>query len=385
MTEEGLLMTSEAGDRLISAHDVNCGRQNELDLARAVITFFLAPVHCMIECTGDEGLLGGIPYLFDTIIGGPFGAPMFMFLMGAGMVYTRHREPKMHLLRGMKILLMGYALNVCRFFIPYLTGYALTGEKEKYIEPLLYKMLGNDIFVFAGIAMMVISVFIKMKLTGSQMILIAAVCSLAGTYLSGTDVKAPIGNIFLGYLIGTEDAAGMVISDFPLLNWLLFPVCGYVYGTILKRVAHKKKFYLLMSFPAMAAALVYGGIGISKGFGMFGEGQNCYYHITSPDAAASLLLALGMLGVYYLICERLPEKMMKIIKEISSNTTPVYCIHWVMISFVVNVLIYQIRGTQELATWESVLLGSAISVTSIMLAHYYKAWKAGHKKYEKIS
>ena len=68
--------------RIFSDKEVNTGRQQELDLARAFIIFCLAIIHVTIECTSDEGLTSGIPYLFDTIIGGPFSAPMYMFVMG---------------------------------------------------------------------------------------------------------------------------------------------------------------------------------------------------------------------------------------------------------------------------------------------------------------
>ena len=120
-------------NKIFADKEINCGRQRELDLARSVIIFCLALIHCTIECTSDEGLTSGIPYLFDTIIGGPFSAPMYMFVMGIGMLYTRKNSPMQHLYRGAKILVAGYALNICRFLIPYLIGYAITGEYDKYI------------------------------------------------------------------------------------------------------------------------------------------------------------------------------------------------------------------------------------------------------------
>ncbi len=47
-------MTSEF--RLFEKEAVNSGRQNELDLAKAVPILCLPFVHCFIECTADEGL-----------------------------------------------------------------------------------------------------------------------------------------------------------------------------------------------------------------------------------------------------------------------------------------------------------------------------------------
>ena len=87
-------------DKIFSHEAINTSRQWELDLARAFLIFCLGLVHVTIECTTDEGLCSGIPYLFDSIIGGPLGAPMFMFVMGVGLSYTIRNTPKDHFIRG---------------------------------------------------------------------------------------------------------------------------------------------------------------------------------------------------------------------------------------------------------------------------------------------
>ena len=83
----------------------------------------------------------------------------------------------------------------------------------------------------------------------------------------------PLGNIFLGYLVETEDAAGMVLSDFPVLNWLLFPVSGYVFGRQLLHARDKTRFYMFISPICIMITAVYFTVGIRNGSGMFGEGQ----------------------------------------------------------------------------------------------------------------
>ena len=370
-------------DKIFSKDEINTSRQWELDLARAFIIFCLALIHVTIECTTDEGLCSGIPYLFDTVIGGPFSAPMYMFVMGVGMCYTRKNTPMEHFLRGVKIFAVGYVLNICRFLIPYSIGYWITGDYAKYIEPLLYKVLCNDILTFAGLAMMLMALFIKLKLPNLVMIAIATVMCAFGTLLNGVDVVSPLGNIFLGYLIGTEDAAGLVLSDFPILNWMMFPVCGYAFGTMLKHVKDKKLFYLIFSLPAIIIAIVYFALGIYHEVGMFGEGQNCYYHMIFPDVLASLCLTVGMIGIYYFIWKVFPKKMFYVAWTISENITEVYFIHWVLVSFVVNLFMYIIRGTTILTPWQVVALGTAISIVSIVLAPYCTKRKGRWKLHEK--
>ena len=372
-------------DKIFSDNEINVGRQKELDLARAFIIFCLALIHVTIECSSDEALTSGIPYLFDTVIGGPFSAPMYMFVMGIGMVYTTKNTPYKHFMRGLWIFILGYLLNICRFVIPYSIGYAITGEYTTYIEPLIYKALGNDILTFGGIAMMVMALFVKLKLKNITMLIIAVIMCAFGTLLNGVDVGSPIGNIFLGYIIGTEDAAGMVLSYFPVFNWLMFPVCGYIFGLMLKRVKNKNLFYLLFSLPAIIVAIVYFSLGIYYEVGMFGEGQNCYYHMIFSDVIASLSLTMGMIGVYYAISKVLPKKIENIAVNISKNITSVYCIHWVLISFIVNVWMYIARGTTLLTSWQIVCLGSAISILSIVIAHYFRKFREGGKVNAKTS
>ena len=130
---------------------VNCGRQLDVDIAKAEMVLMLPFIHCIIECTTDEGLNSGIPYLFDTIIGGPFSAPMYLFAMGIGLVYSRKVKFEQQIKRGLTLIGIFYLSNTCRFLIPYLIGYKISGDREHFIDPLLYRWLGNDVLLFAGL------------------------------------------------------------------------------------------------------------------------------------------------------------------------------------------------------------------------------------------
>lgn len=363
-------------EKIFSNEIVNNGRQQELDLAKAVLTFFLPFVHCVIECTSEYGLTSGIPYFFDTVLGGPLGAPMYMFAMGIGMVYTRHHTPGDYVRRGIQIGIIGYVLNICRFLIPFLIGYMITGDYDRYINPLPYKVFGNDILQFVCLAMLCVALFVRVRLSDMAMFLICLGMSLLGTCLSGMDVGVPFGNIFLGYLMGTEDAAGMVVSDFPLLNWLIIPVCGYIFGKRLLYVKDKKRFYGILSPIGILITVIYFSVGIKNGFGMFGEGQNCYYHLSTSDAMACLMAAIGVLGIYHVLSRHLAYRILSLADEISRNLNAVYCIHWVIVIMSVDVVIYIIQGTQELPLPMTILLSTCISIVSILTAHFWsKKWK----------
>ena len=360
---------------LFDKDPVNTGRQKALDLGKALPILMLPFVHCFIECTTDAGLTKGIPYLFDSVIGGPFSAPMYMFAMGFGLVYTSKQASREFVRRGLKLIGFFYLLNICRFLIPYLIGYAISGDKKQFIEPLVYRALGNDVLCFAGFTFLVIALFRWLKIPPRGMFAIALAMSLVGTAVRGVDVHSVLGNIFLGYIVGTEDAAGLVISDFPIMNWLVVPVSGYVFGSYLVRTTDRSKFYALISpIPALIAA-VYLPIGIRNEWGMFGEGQNCYYHISTWDWFICLCLTLGVLGIWHIVSLYLPPLIMDFFIEISCCITPFYCIHWVIVRTITNVILYIIRGTQILPVSITFFLSLAIMIVTIFLCRWWQAFK----------
>ena len=371
---------------LLADEPVNKGRQLDIDIAKAEMVLLLPFIHCIIECTSDEGLCSGIPYLFDTIIGGPFSAPMYLFAMGMCLVYSHRQTPELWFKRGIRLIGVFYLSNTCRFLIPYLIGYKISGDREHFLEPLFYRWLGNDVLLFAGLALIAVAVFSYFKLSYKAMLGIAAVMTISATLIGDVDTGSMFGNISLGYIVGTDDATGYVISDFPLLTWLIFPIAGYLFGKVHIRIKDKGAFYRIVSPPALLVPLIYFPIGIHFGWGMFGEGQNCYYHMMIWDVAVCLCLDLGMLGVWHLLSHYMSNRGKGFLHEVSCNITAIYCIHWVFVRTITNVIIYRKNGTQILPLWETMLLSLAILVVTLIIAHYYKNLKADFiaKKRERL-
>lgn len=352
------------------------GRQLEFDSVKMVFVFIVVLIHCTIECTTDENLGSGFPYLFDTVIGGPLAAPPLMFCMGACIVFSRKKDWKTIFMRGVGLFGMGFLLNICRYTIPYLIGYGLTGDYAKYIDPIWYRTFCNDIFQFAGLAICAIAIMIRLRIPDLELFLFALACSVLGTCLNGTDVGTPAGNIALGYLIGTEDAAGKVFSDFVFLNWLIVPVCGYLFGKRLQKTRDKAAFYRRISPVCAVISVIYFLVGIRGALGMFGDGENCYYHIVTWDALACVITAVGLLGIHYAIDRRLLASVMAKISHIGQSMTMVYCVHWVLLVFIVDLGVYIIRGTQELSFGWVVVLSCLITGLSLLLVELWsRKWK----------
>ena len=358
----------------IQKDKINTGRQQEIDLARAIPVLSLPFVHCVIECSSLESIGKPIPFFFDVVIGAPLGAPIFMFCMGISLLYTKHNSYKDMLKRGLILFIAGFVLNIIRFAIPYLTGYLITGEYDKYIAPMPFKVFGNDILQFAGLAFMLLGLLKKLKISDMGIVGVATVMSLVGWNFRHVNMRNDFLNIALGHIIGTEAPSGYVLSDFPLLNWFLVPVAGYIFGNILIRVQDKRKFYCPYLVALAGIYLVYFVLEVTIGFGMMNggktivEGENNYYHAEFFDIIGYITCAVGMMGVYFLISSHCPEKLNRFFNSLSRNITRIYIIHWFFVVMSTNVIIYRINGTQELPLWQTMLLALIIFLLSYCLS-----------------
>lgn len=347
---------------------LNSGRQLELDLAKTVVIVNLAVIHTVIECSTDQVLAHGFPYFYDSIIGGPLAAPMFLFAMGIGFVYTKRQTAKDFLIRGLKLGLVAFCLNLLRFFLPFVTGFLITGDREQYLQPLFYRVFGNDVLQFATICLLFMALIKKLKIPDFLLVLMALVMRLAGDFLLNVDTGSQILNVILGHFVGIEDAPEMVFSDFPFLLWFMVPVSGYIFAKKLITCTDKRKFYLVCSLPCLIFAVFWFAKGISNTTGMFDEGQNAYYHMKTPDMISAICAAIAVLGIYFWLVKIFPQKLMNGVVKISSAITYVYCIQWIIVMWATDFLLFVLRGSQLLPEKYSILLGYAISIVSVTLA-----------------
>lgn len=359
-------------DHLFSKEAINTGRQIEFDIGKAIVIFYFPFVHCIIECCTDKQLMTGIPYLLDSVLGGPLGAPMFMFCMGATVHFSRSNAPADLARRGLKLLLVGFILNICRFLIPDLIGWAITGNAEQFLVPLPFGLFGDDILQFAGLAFLCFALFKKLNTPKWLMLAIALVLSVGGTLLGDVDLGFDALNIAGGWLLPTVNAAGLVKSDFPLLNWLIVPVCGYLFGDLIRRVKEKKRFYLCFSPALLVFTAVYFFFGIRNKIGMFGFGENCYYHLSTSDAAVCLASTLGVLGLLAAAAYILPPAVRRFFIYVSKSITTVYCVHWVLVRLIVNVGVFVATGSLLLPVWVVLLISLGIFVLMFLIPDLYR-------------
>ena len=377
-------------DKYFTKEPCNNGRQFEIDWFKFVLIYRLAIVHVFVEATPPANLdVLGIPYYFDSVVGGVIGPTRFMIMMGLGLAYTRHGSPKEVFMRGVRLGVIGGILNVCRYLIPSLIGYGITGDTAKYLEELPYLFFGNDIMQFAALAMMLMALLLKLGLNPPKIFGVSLVLSVIGTFFRSVDLHNSVLNVIAGHFVGIETVSGdpYIYSDFPVIIWFIFYAFGYLFGYYYRRLKDKNKFYLIVSPVCIVISVLFCIWEIRGGFGMMmGAGDNVFYHMHTGEAIICILACIGTMMIFWFISKIIPEKLRKPVESISRNVNQVYCIHWVLVWWTVDLALYCIRGTCYMKPGPAFLLGLALSVASILLAEVWSKIKQNHKRkraYEK--
>jgi len=321
--------------KLFSNEPVNTGRQVELDLAKCLAIFFMIFLHCMMVSTGfDNNISLYMQRAIGQLLGGPFAAPVFMFAMGVGIVYSRNQDPIYLIKRGFRLMLLGLVVNIGEFFLPHYLAGKLLGKWD--IFPIAGGLLlfCVDILAFAGMAMMLIGALKKLKLTARMMVVIALIFSVIGWLLRFHDFGSNVANLIAGYFVGS--AGGF--TAFPLFPWFIFPTSGMLFGEYYLRCNNKKK--LLCLWPVgLVISVAYFVISWFQPEGFLSETHH-YYFMTTIDAMFCLICIYGVIGMCYTITTALPDSANKFFSKTSSNLNALYVIQWFLIPVTYIFIVY---------------------------------------------
>lgn len=364
------------GTGVFSKDEVNTGRQVELDIAKGFAILFMIWVHTAETFSAGTGLGYEI---VDNFLGEPFAAPVFMVCMGIGMRYGRKTSSKDFARRGIGLLLIGLILNIFRYVLPMLTAYAFSGEKL-YLNTFTF-LFGVDILEFAGLAFLFFALAKKLKWKDSILLIIAAVSSVLGAVLKWTTTGNMYIDQFTGYIWGNDDAQ----TYFPFLNWIIFPVFGYLFAKEFRHLADKKTFYLKASVVGGVLGLGYLILAyvFQFSFGMYGE--NGYYYFLGPvDTIAVLLLVVGIFGFDYLLLPIQDTFPVRALRDMSKNINTVYCIQWTLIGITGILLSGVIFPEEGLSFIPMTCLAAVVVIVSGISAHLYQKKKFLNTKSGKI-
>ncbi len=134
-------------------------RQAELDIGKGIAVLLMICVHVqevLSHSAVQHSLFGNIVEFVTCFP----AAPLFMFVMGVGIVYSRRQDSGYAIGRGASLLAMAYLLNAARGYIPWTLGIKLGFLVQDAVPygDVAQSLLEVDILHFAGLCFILIGV-----------------------------------------------------------------------------------------------------------------------------------------------------------------------------------------------------------------------------------
>ena len=326
--------------RFFSDSKVNAGRQQELDLLKALCVVGMIFVHVLLDL-GKKVM----PGVVDDYLTEFFGGATFMISMGIGMCYMRRQTPSSYLIRGFGLLTIGQFLNILRNCLPNLIGYWVTGRQFFISNSLL--ILQADILTFAGLSFLLMALFKRLRLKNGAILLISVVMSLIALFMWRA-LPAPyswsVKPTHDSYLV-SQLLAFFVITNaesyFPLFCYFVFVAFGYFIGGYYPRIRDKDALANRIMAVCFPLAAIYYVCRFTMKMSFLPElGSDLQYSMKpTPDAIATCLFTLGILALLYKFVKLIGGRLPGFVTHFSTNINSYYCLSYLFILPVQTVLI----------------------------------------------
>ena len=352
---------------IFSDKKVNLGRQTEVDLLRGFTAVIIVVCHVGLYL-GDPASTG--LYTFCDIIGSEFAAPVFMALMGIGLVYSGHQSPPALLKRGVRLFLMGYALSFYRSILPLLIG----GAMDEWASVEAFFVV--DILQFAGLSFMFFSLLKKLRLPSPAIPVLSVVMVLLDQRLM-LPASVPWDSEWLTGLVNLF----CPVTDwscFPFLTWFFFPAFGLVFGDVLTHCVNKKKLYAVLLPAGLLGVLYvyYRFYCLYPDYTSYYYGHNFYYMGLKNVLLTALFICFA-LAFWFFAGKILPAALKRFLIFLSRNLNPFYISTWLVISLLIH---WEAIYERTLGT--AACIGLMVLLTAVC-AGMTKAWiaiKAARRK-----
>ncbi|BBI34176.1 acyltransferase family protein [Cohnella abietis] len=340
---------------------LNKGRQPELDIAKGLAVLFMIAVHVLEAFSTASVMESNIGWLVE-FLGGPPAAPVFMFLLGIGIIYSKKSTARNLLNRGLILLLGGYLLNFIRGTLPNLILYWKNGQYSFY-EKALDELIAVDILQFAGLAFLFFALVRVLKLKKITIILLTAAFGVINLFALTIETNHFIFSAFTGLIWGSSE-----ISFFPFLSWIVYPAAGYLFGWYLMRCSDKRKFYFYLFLASITLFIIATIIIVfifKYDLGL--SDQTRYYHHNLIGNIEFTAFVVSWISLLFFLTSVIPKTVSNTIKRWSNNLTEIYFIQWILIGWIV-----MFTGHNTLNVSYYFLLFVGITIASDLLAYTYK-------------
>lgn len=308
------------------------------DTLKGLAVILMIQVHLM-ELFARPDLFQSTIGNISLFLGGPFAAPLFMAVMGYFSARSS-RTAKQQSLRGIKLILLGFALNVGLNL--HLLIKIWNGTFD--LDPWRY-ILGADILILAGLSILFLALVRQVfKNVFWAYYLLAGCIALASDLLVQKAWEAPLSYLQSFIWGGTE------WSYFPLIPWLAYPIagCSFYY---FERMARSKGWLsqrnmIILLAILLIVILLY----FDKAFSVTVDLPN-YYHHGLPYFlwASAFLVSLAITAVLGINLIGRPRPV-RYLQWAGKNVTAMYVIQWLMIGNLATAL-YKTQGFVEIILW----------------------------------
>lgn len=353
-------------ESIFSPQKVNLGRQLELDVARGLAIVFMVLIHSF-ELFMEHPFPNTASTHIIRFLGSPLAAPVFMLLLGVGIVYSKRTSAAFLFNRGIMTLILAYALALSRDLIPSYVAYLIKGDEEILIDGFL-EFLGVDILQFAGLTFLFFALVIKLKFEIWQIVSCVFVFSTFGAIL-GEKSTGNLGlDAFAGLFWGTWDR-----TWFPFFSWIFFPVAGYIFGHFLMHCKNKTEMYkrIFIVSSVSLVPLVILSYDYRIEFGAFGDlFLQQYYHQDLFGNIILTIFSLFWISLLYFIVTSLKNCSFHTLQRWSKNVNQIYVTHWIIYGILCQII------ENTLSVLEIVVLAAVVLIVSDLIATQYLKFKS---------
>jgi hypothetical protein len=328
------------------------------DFLKGIAVLCMIQVHLM-ELFATYDIYNSFFGKISLFIGGVPAAPVFMVVMGYFAI--RARQTGKSMLRGMKILILGLALNIG------LNAHLLLKIFQKSIElnPFHY-IFGVDILFLAGISIIVIALLKSLFRENILLWLLFAV------FIASANAFLPDyhGQYSWIYYVQALFWGTLEWSYFPVFPWLTYPILGVVFYFI----ELKYNSYVIKGLQSNLVLLGLAVLNIP--FFLYGYviaiDLLAYYH----HPALFVLWVILFMGFWILLFYRLHKftldsKANNYIVWVGENVTAFYILQWLLIGNIATAIFRTQSWPMLIAWFIAIVLASSLLV---------KAWVALRKK-----
>jgi uncharacterized membrane protein len=306
-------------------------RVRAFDLARGLAVFFMILVHVLWHWGAPATWTTPIGTVI-SFLGGPTGAPTFMFLMGASLAFSSRSTFAWLAARGAWLVFLGYTLNLFRGVIPSMLGTATGVVTPEQIAPFTpaFLLTTVDIHQMAGLSLIAIAILRTRTSPGWLWLGLAGVIVLAAPWLRTLQFGTPLLDGPLTPVLGSAPNV-----YYALIPWLVYPLAGAVFGTLVARAHDRAALFRRGGL----LGLVLGAIGIA----MVIVNPPSFDVVTYWREPLAFVIGIsGIVLVWLALCDLVTrrawlDRRLGLFYGWSSRVIPMYFTHWILVGWGIGI------------------------------------------------